>query len=365
LTFGAVPSNAAPTDITTYAPGTLPEDIVPVPSGSGFPSGYLVDNPTQGFSGSAGQILNVPSGGGTPVPFVTFSSPQTLLPIAGAFLPSNYGAAAGQFFAAGVTNGNLGQSQAALISSTGGITALPNLTGVGLNGYAGTAIAPSTFGTAPAGTVFLSNEGPTGGPGGVYTLNPATTPSGMTVTQFASISGGQPFGLIFAPTAFGSVGGNLLVADSVSGKIWAVSSTGSVSLFATVPLATGQVGNRDMVFAPAGFGAYGGDLLVSVSGSNRGGGVAGSVDVLNSSGAIVAFLATGVAGAPYDPRGLFFPDSTDLWVNNADPGIFQAESSDFTPGSPVTPVPTALPLFATGLGAMGLLGWRRKRKGAA
>jgi len=30
-----------------------------------------------------------------------------------------------------------------------------------------------------------------------------------------------------------------------------------------------------------------------------------------------------------------------------------------------TPIPAALPLFATGLGAFGLLGWRRKRKNAA
>jgi hypothetical protein len=30
-----------------------------------------------------------------------------------------------------------------------------------------------------------------------------------------------------------------------------------------------------------------------------------------------------------------------------------------------TPVPAALPLFATGLGALGLLGWRRKRKNVA
>ena len=39
------------------------------------------------------------------------------------------------------------------------------------------------------------------------------------------------------------------------------------------------------------------------------------------------------------------------------------------PGVPgptaATPVPGALPLFATGLGALGLLGWRRKRKRAA
>jgi probable HAF family extracellular repeat protein len=38
-----------------------------------------------------------------------------------------------------------------------------------------------------------------------------------------------------------------------------------------------------------------------------------------------------------------------------------------TPDPPLaeTPLPAALPLFATGLGALGLLGWRRKRKHAA
>ena len=30
-----------------------------------------------------------------------------------------------------------------------------------------------------------------------------------------------------------------------------------------------------------------------------------------------------------------------------------------------TPLPAALPLFASGLGALGLLGWRRKRKAQA
>jgi hypothetical protein len=33
--------------------------------------------------------------------------------------------------------------------------------------------------------------------------------------------------------------------------------------------------------------------------------------------------------------------------------------------SSATPLPAALPLFATGLGALGLLGWRKKRKNAA
>jgi hypothetical protein len=30
-----------------------------------------------------------------------------------------------------------------------------------------------------------------------------------------------------------------------------------------------------------------------------------------------------------------------------------------------TPLPTTLPLFATGLGGLGLLGWRKKRKAQA
>ena len=37
----------------------------------------------------------------------------------------------------------------------------------------------------------------------------------------------------------------------------------------------------------------------------------------------------------------------------------------FGNGISATPLPAALPLFATGLGAMGLLGWRRKRKAKA
>lgn len=34
-------------------------------------------------------------------------------------------------------------------------------------------------------------------------------------------------------------------------------------------------------------------------------------------------------------------------------------------GTGATPLPAALPLFASGLGALGLLGWRKKRKGLA
>jgi hypothetical protein len=43
----------------------------------------------------------------------------------------------------------------------------------------------------------------------------------------------------------------------------------------------------------------------------------------------------------------------------------QADIQSITINTATTPLPAALPLFASGLGALGLLGWRRKRKAAA
>src|SRR5262245_3699413 len=45
-------------------------------------------------------------------------------------------------------------------------------------------------------------------------------------------------------------------------------------------------------------------------------------------------------------------------LNDSNPGTW-------TTGVETVPLPAALPLFATGLGALGLLGWRRKKKAAA
>jgi hypothetical protein len=52
---------------------------------------------------------------------------------------------------------------------------------------------------------------------------------------------------------------------------------------------------------------------------------------------------------------------------NANPGQYQIIFSAGIDNGPVsnTPLPVTLPLFASGLGALGLLGWRRKRKAQA
>jgi hypothetical protein len=46
-------------------------------------------------------------------------------------------------------------------------------------------------------------------------------------------------------------------------------------------------------------------------------------------------------------------------------GFMGFDNFTITPTSAETPLPAALPLFATGLGALGLLGWRRKKRPAA
>jgi hypothetical protein len=48
-----------------------------------------------------------------------------------------------------------------------------------------------------------------------------------------------------------------------------------------------------------------------------------------------------------------------MWFADTDTGL------NLLGDNPPVPLPTALPLLATGIGALGLLGWRRKRKAQA
>jgi hypothetical protein len=86
-----------------------------------------------------------------------------------------------------------------------------------------------------------------------------------------------------------------------------------------------------------------------------GGATTFSIDVTS----LLTFLVT--ANDPF--AGLMFRLPVEPPFPNQKMEQFRSPmlSIDFSP----TPLPAALPLFATGLGAMGLLGWRRKRKAAA
>ncbi len=82
---------------------------------------------------------------------------------------------------------------------------------------------------------------------------------------------------------------------------------------------------------------------------------------------------------PFDNNGILFSFGTDVLANLYSVGSsfylsVDNPSSFWNPGDlgtlsvsdpPATPLPAALPLFATGLGLVGLLAWHRKRKAAA
>lgn len=333
----SLPCGSYASSISVFSPGSgVPETISPIPSDFGTVSGsYLIPND------SSGQLLAVPFGGGKPTVFATIPG----MTISGIFIPAGYGALSGDFLVTG--NGN-----AAAVAPTGSVTNLA----LG-NSVQGSTVAPSTFG-ANAGKVLLGNTLPSGG-SQILTLN-----ANGTTSVFVNLPGIlDAFTLGFAPAGFGSVGGDLLVTDGDAGVIYDVSPAGVVSRFTTVPTDVGGLGLRQFAFAPVGFGIYGGDLFLSVAGSQNGGGSLGSVDILNSSGALVADLLQGTITTPYDPRGLYFVSSNQLLIADSATGdVLSVAPNAFTS---VTPEPESLTLFATGVLALGAVVRRRVARTSA
>ena len=81
---------------------------------------------------------------------------------------------------------------------------------------------------------------------------------------------------------------------------------------------------------------------------------------IDATGTITETVVT--SGSLLTPSPVFY---SAAYTQNGGPGAQINASFNNSTVPPSVPLPAALPLFATGLGAMGLLGWRRKRKNAA
>lgn len=178
--------------------------------------------------------------------------------------------------------------------------------------------------------------------------------------------------MVFAPAGFGPFSGDLLVSSGDTGTISAVNAGGEVTTFATLPLPSttqfGQTGLRQMAFAPEGF--IPGDneplLFVSVSGSGAGGGTQGDVYAVDSRGNVVYDLQKDKLNRPaFDPRGLVFQGTSDLLVSDASDPLVILPPAAFTKFVAAAPEPPALADCAVvALVAGGLMLKARKRRAA-
>ena len=113
-----------------------------------------------------------------------------------------------------------------------------------------------------------------------------------------------------------------------------------------------------MAFTPEDFmpGYHESLLLVSLSGSQYGGGALGDIWAFDSGGHWVAALRDTLHLETFDPRGLYF-EGNNLLISDASDPIWIATSADFRR----IPIPPTAVLFGSSL--LGLAGWRRFRKG--
>jgi hypothetical protein len=241
----------------------------------------------------------------------------------------------------GTVQASVSEGNATLDSNTAGSnTASGQAVSVPQAGYSGppvgTANATSTIGfigspfasVTAGGSVLLDGSGTTINAGGTAVL-----------TYTFSVQG--PTG----PANSVPVGFDILISTSINGE---ASANASI-----------DVGGADAGFNLARVNGNGflGEIVLNLT--------PGNTYQVNLSAGAGAFGQAG-ASALVDPHIFIDSPALALLYSIVLP---DGVGNDLPPGfggSPVaTPLPAALPLFASGLGALGLLGWRRKRKNAA
>jgi hypothetical protein len=259
---------------TTFAIGLdVPESITQTASGNFF------------VTDADGTIWNVPTSGGSASSLATVTYSLR----GGLIMPPSFSSFSGRFLVVGGDANVGGMAFASTLDTT--------VTPATVTPYAS---QPKSLWTQPvlapkfgsfSGDILVTNQGD-----GTGRFNGAVdffTPAGAVGKVVTLSQVNVPFGAALAPTSFADVGGTLLVSDALGSGIYSVDNLGNVRLFTTIPLNAGQIGLRQIAFAPHGFGPFAGDLFVSVAN--------GVIDVVNRDGTVI-----GAISGAFNPRGLLF-----------------------------------------------------------
>ena len=175
-----------------------------------------------------------------------------------------------------------------------------------------------------------------------------------------------PAGTAFANTVSFSFTNNVSfdVPGTVTGTIQGLTDNGTSELPTSVIITSAPSGDDPfgstfpITFLPAAITGVG--LTVDNNGVLTGGAIAGSMTVSGFTGQ--EFFDLFVTAKTY----VFGTTTTDVNVINRTTCLDGGELGCFNQSLVnATPLPATLPLFASGLGALGLLGWGRKKKAAA
>ena len=164
--------------------------------------------------------------------------------------------------------------------------------------------------------------------GAAMLLGIASVPANATVVY--TLSGVDAFGIPGKNFGFSFTAANFITADAFGQVLDSCSIVGDTCTTADFDVSTNQFGGLE-------------DLIVF------------KVDSSSSSGFL--FFAQGALGAAGVYNSIGIPAGTPCCYGSFATAVLTVR--DGTSG--VVPLPAALPLLASGLGAFGLFGWRRKR----
>ena len=166
----------------------------------------------------------------------------------------------------------------------------------------------------------------------------------------------------YTGTDFTTATGTYTTSDSVSGMIDLAAPLGDNAPLGLVTPVSFSFSDGVQTITKTSANFYAIDLGTNATGVPNAWAIVLSGTSVNR---IVSDFSCTPSCSTYGSPVLSFTDLGYISQSPNDYGLTTSTEGVWTVTTSGTPLPAALPLFAGGLGAMGLLGWRRKRKNGA